>query len=142
MSCPLSAGASLVFAGDFNVEPTKILCLLTGISAGLWIGLQSSWAGAAGVDPDVACKRDWACLGGTRRDFLLGCPLAAAALGGCWVHCCRWIQPHLSVCASFVSARWSAKVTQLVRVSPFWLATWVPAVDKSRSSNSAEVRKV
>ena len=26
-------------------------------------------------------------------------PIATAALDGCWVHCCRWIQPHLSVCA-------------------------------------------
>ena len=51
--------------------------------------------------------------------------MAAAALGGCWVDCCRWIQPHLAVCASFVSARWSAKVAQPVKVSALWLASWV-----------------
>ena len=33
----------------------------------------------------------------TRRDFVIGCPLAAFALSGCWVEGCRWIQPHLSV---------------------------------------------
>ena len=40
---------------------------------------------AAGVQPGVTCKRDWACSGRTRRDFSLGCPLAADALTGCWV---------------------------------------------------------
>ena len=34
-------------------------------------------------------------------------------------------QSHLSVCASFVAARWSAQVTQPVRVSPLWPASWV-----------------
>ena len=28
--------------GDFNVEPTKILCLAKGISAGLWVDLEVS----------------------------------------------------------------------------------------------------
>ena len=117
----VSRGQPCVIADDFNVAPTKIPCipcLLKGISAGLWIDLRGSWARSARVDPDVTCKRDWACLGGTRRDFVLGCPLAAAALEGCWVDGCRWIKPHLSVCASFVAARWSAKVIQPVRVSP------------------------
>ena len=40
------------------------------------------------------CEKDWASPGGTRRDFILGCPLAAAALESCWVDCSRWIQPH------------------------------------------------
>ena len=88
------------------------------ISAGLWVDLQGAWARAAGVEPDVTCKRDWACRGGTGRDFLLGCPLAAAALGVCWVDGCRWIQPHFSVCASFLASRWSVKVVQPVTASP------------------------
>ena len=62
-------------------------------------------------------------IGRTRRDFKLGCPLAAAALGRCWVACSRWIQPHLSVIASFVAGRWSAKVTQPVRFPPLWPAS-------------------
>ena len=120
----------------------KAPCLIKGISAGLWFDMQGDWARAAGVGPDVTCKRDWACLGGTRRDFVLGCPLAAAALGGCWVDGCCWIQPHLSVCASFVAARWSGKVIQPVRVSPLWPASWVSVVDKTRTSRSAEVRDI
>ena len=42
----------------------------------------------------------------------------------------------------FVAARWSAKVTQPVKVSPLWPASWVSAVDKSRNSKSAEVREI
>ena len=34
--------------GDFNVEPTKIPCLAKGISAGLWVDLEASWALASG----------------------------------------------------------------------------------------------
>ena len=110
----VSRGQPCVIAGDFNVEPTKIPCLLKGILAGLWIDLQGSWARAAGVDAAISCKREWASSGGSRRNFLLGCPLASAALQGCWVDGCRWIQPHFSVSASFLATRWSAKIVQPV----------------------------
>ena len=129
--CELAVGQPCVIAGDFNVEPTKVPCLLKGISAGLWVDLQGAWARAAGVQLDVTCKRDWASLG-----------LHSAALGGCWVDCCRWIQQHLSVTASFMACRWTAKVTQPVRVSPLWPAFWVSAVDKSRNSISVEVTEI
>ena len=88
-------GQPCVVAGD------KIPCLLKGISAGIWVDLQSAWANASGILPGVTCKRDWACSGGSRRDFVLGCPLAASALAGCWVDCNRWIPPHVAVSASF-----------------------------------------
>ena len=68
-------GQPSVIAGDFNVEPTKIPCLLKGIMEGLWFDLQGTWARTTGVAPGVTCKKDWACTGGTRRDFILGCPL-------------------------------------------------------------------
>ena len=126
--------------GTFNVEPTKIPCLQKGNLAGLWVDLHGSWARTAGVDAAITCKRDWACLGGTWRDFVIGCPLASAALEGCWVDGCRWIQPYFSVCASFPATRWSAKDVQPVTVSPLWPASWVSAVDKSRTFKSAEVR--
>ena len=83
MSLPsfVEAKHSLV-VGDSNVEATKIPCLIKGIAAGLWIDLEDSWATAAGSEPSVTYKRDWACLGGTGRDFSVGCPFAATALGG------------------------------------------------------------
>ena len=105
VSLLLSVGVSLVKVGDLNVKPTKIPCLLKGITAVIWVDLQGAWARTAGVDPDVTCKRDRACLRGTRRNFIFGCPLAAAALGGCWVDGSRWIQRHFSFFffSSFVS---------------------------------------
>ena len=35
---------SLLIVGDFNVEPTKILCLAKGISAGHWVDFEEAWA--------------------------------------------------------------------------------------------------
>ena len=48
----------LVF-GDFNVEPTKILCLPKGVSAGLFVDLAAAWACALGVALAATCKRSF-----------------------------------------------------------------------------------
>ena len=53
-----------MLVGDFNVEPTKIPCLAKGISAGLWVDLEASWALASGVQPASTCKRAWGASGG------------------------------------------------------------------------------
>ena len=78
-----------LIVGDFNVEPTKIPCLSKGILAGLWVDLESAWAFASGVLPAATCKRAWGDVGGHRRDFMVGCPLVAAAVHSCSVQ--RWI---------------------------------------------------
>ena len=91
-----------LIVGDFNVEPTKIPCLSKGIFAGLWVDLESAWAFASGVSPAVTCKRAWDDSGGHRRDFMVGCPLVAAAVRSCSVQRDRWIVPHLAVRASFL----------------------------------------
>ena len=44
-------GQPCLLVGDFNVEPTKIPCLAKGISAGLWVDFEESWALAAGLPP-------------------------------------------------------------------------------------------
>ena len=72
----------------------------------------------------------------------MGCPLAAAAVLSCKVRHDRWISPHLAVRTLFDYNRWCCMVNQPVRFSPLWLASWLPAVDKSRGSKSVEVRKV
>ena len=86
-----------MLVGDFNVEPTKIPCLAKGISAGLLVDLEVSWALAAGKQPSSTCMREWGSSGGTRRDFMVGCPPAAAAVLSCTVQADRWIAPHLDV---------------------------------------------
>ena len=50
--------------------------------AGHWFDLQSSWAAASGVAPLPTCCRSFGSCGGSRRDFVLGCPLALSALKG------------------------------------------------------------
>ena len=131
-----------LIVGDFNVEPTKIPCLSKGISAGLWVDLESSWAFASGLPPAVTCKRSWGDSGGNRRDFMVGCPLVAAAVNSCSVQLDRWIVPHHAVRASFLYSRWTCKVSQPVRCTPLWPASWLPALDKSRGSKSVEVQRV
>ena len=76
----VAAGQPCLLVGDFNVEPTKIPCLEKGISAGLWVDFGEAWALAAGLHPAPTCKRGWTAAGGHRRDFILGCPLAAGLL--------------------------------------------------------------
>ena len=129
-------GQPCLLVGDFNVEPTKIPCLAKGISAGLWVDFGEAWALAAGLHPAPTCKRGWTAAGGHRRDFILGCPLAAAALLSCKVQPDRWIAPHLA------DGRWETWVSQPVRCTPLWPASWLPVVDKSRGSKSAEVQRV
>ena len=115
----VARGQPCLLVGDFNVEPTKIPCLAKGISAGLWVDLEEAWALAAGIRPAVTCKRTWGSAGGHRRDFMVGCPLAVAAVSSCNVQNDRWIAPHLAVRTLFDCCRWTCSVTQAVqRASP------------------------
>ena len=138
----VSRGQPCLLVGDFNVEATKIPCLAKGISAGLWVDLEEAWALAAGVRPAVTCKKAWGAAGGHRRDFTVGYPLAAAAVLSCKVQSGSWIAPHLAVRTFFDCCRWTCRVTQPVQRTPIWRASWLPAVDKGRSSKSVEVQRV
>ena len=62
--------------------------------AGHWFDLQSSWALST-------CCRSFGSCGGSSRYFVLGCPLAAAALEWCTVLQDRWVLPHYAVRAPF-----------------------------------------
>ena len=55
------------------MEPAKIPCLPTWISAGLWVDLEAAWALARDAQPAATCKRTWGLVGGHRRDFMVGC---------------------------------------------------------------------
>ena len=116
----VALGQPCLLVGDFNVEPTKIPCLAKGISAGLWVDLEEAWALAAGLRPAPTCKRTWSAPGGHRRDFMVVCPLAAAAVLSCKVQPDRWIAPHLAVRTLFDCCRCSSRVTQPVQRSPLW----------------------
>ena len=55
-----------LMVGDFTVDPTKIPCLAKGISAGLCVDFEDTWALAAGLQPAPICKRNWDSAGGHR----------------------------------------------------------------------------
>ena len=113
-----------LLVGDFNVEPTKIPCLAKGISAGLWVDLEEAWASAAGFGPAVTCKKAWDAAGGHRRDFMVGCPLAVAAVLSCKVQNDRWVaSPILLFAPCFDCCRWDCRVTQPVQRTPLWPAS-------------------
>ena len=73
---------------------------------------------------------------------MIGCPLAAAALLSGRVQPDRWIAHHLAVRTLFDYCRWACRVTKSVQRTSHWPASWLPAVDKGRSSKSAEVQRV
>ena len=97
----VARGQPCMLVGDFIAEPTKILCLAKGILAGHWVDQEVSWALAIGKQPASTCMREWGSGGGNRRDFMVGCPLAAAAVFSCTVQADRWTAPHLAVRNSF-----------------------------------------
>ena len=131
-----------LFVGDFKVEPTKIPCLAKGISAVLWVDLESAWALACGWQPPVTCKRTWGSAGGYRRDFMVGCPRALAAVTGCMIREDRWILPHLAVRTHFQCSRWVSRVSQPVQRTPLWPVSWLAVLDERCGSKSAEVQRV
>ena len=103
----VARGKPCLIVADFNGEPTQILFLSGGISAGLWVGLQAAWAFARGSQHAIACKRTWGSPGGNRRDFVVGCPLAAAAVRSRKVDPGRWSTSHLAVRAYVDCQRWT-----------------------------------
>ena len=97
----VASGQPCLVVGDLNDEPTRIPCLLKGISAGLWFDLLAFKAVASGAIPAATCMHAFHSTGGTRRDFIIGCPLAASALSWCRVLGERWVLPHHALMASF-----------------------------------------
>ena len=67
-------GQPCMLVGDFNVEPTKI---------------RRAFAGD--MQPAPTCKCTWDSPGGHRRDFMVGCLLAVAAVLSCKVRKDRWV---------------------------------------------------
>ena len=62
----VARGQPCLIVDEFNVEPTKILCLSKGSTAGFWVGLEAAWerwvlllvnapAGSTGVIAEISC---------------------------------------------------------------------------------------
>ena len=98
------------------MEPTKVPSLAKGISAGLWVDLEASWATASGRVPEITCKRTWTLEIGEIFKLDVLCVLLRFGL----VVFCLSVgyKPHLAVRFLFAAEKWTAKVTQPVRFTP------------------------
>ena len=126
-------GQPLLIAGDLNADPAVIRCLAQGISAGKFVDLALAYFLGAGVKPDATCKFNREGGVGSRGDFIVGCPNAMAASGGCSVTD-RWFTPHFSVVACFRIDAWMADVACPEVCQPVWPACWIDTLDRSSSS--------
>ena len=135
-------GQPVILAGDFNAEPTVIPSLARSVSDGHWVDLEQAFATGRGVPPSSTCQFQLDEDKGSRRDFLLACPIALAAATACSVFPDRWFTPHFAVCAEFSLSAWDATVERARIHSPLWPACWLNCPDRSRSSQSHEVRDI
>ena len=122
------AGQPVVLAGDFNVEH--------------WVDLGHAFSFGRGVPPSSTCQFQLDEDKGSRRDFILACPIALAAASMCSVLSDRWFTPHFAVCAEFTLSSWEALVERARIHSPLWPACWLNCPDRSRSSSNSVVRDI
>ena len=108
------------------------------MSVGLWVDFEAAWA----LVTVHSCERDWSATDGHRRDFMVGCPLAVAAVLSCKVQADRWIAPHLALRTLLDCCRWDCRITQPVQRTHLSPASWLLAIDKGRGSKSVEVQRV
>ena len=87
-------GQPVILAGDFNADPIVISSLAKGISDGQWVDLERAFAFGRGVPPSSTCQFQLDEDKGSRRDFLLACPIALGAASACYVSPDRWFTPH------------------------------------------------
>ena len=79
------AGQPVIPAGDFNADPTVIPSLAKSIFDGHWIDLERASATCRRVPPSYTCQFQLDEDKGSRRDFVLACPIALAAATACSV---------------------------------------------------------
>ena len=137
------AGQPVIIAGDFNADPTVIPSLAKGIMDGHWIDLERAFATGRRVSPSYTCQFQLDEDKGSRRDFVLACPIAMAAATACSVFTRSLV--HSSFCCScgvYSLSAWDATVERAKVNSPLWPACWVQCPDRSRSSTSREVQDI
>ena len=106
------------------------------------IDLERAFATGRRVPPSSTCQFQLDEDKGSRRDFLLACPIALAAATACSVLPDRWFTPHFAVYAEFALSSWDATVERARIHSPLWPACWLNCPDRSRSSQSHEVQNI
>ena len=96
------AGQPVILAGDFNADPTlfllwlKVSLMVIGLIVSGPLQLVVEFLLPLLVSSQLDEDK------GSRRDFLLACPIALAAATACSVLPDRWFTPHFAVCTEFV----------------------------------------
>ena len=108
----------------------------------LSVDLEQAFAFGRGVPPSSTCQFQLDEDKGSRRDFILACPIALAAASMCSVLPDRWFTPHFAVYAEFALSSWDAIVERARIHSPLWPACWLDCPDRSRSSQTLVVRDI
>ena len=132
MNLVLLLGGSLACRfGISTWSPPKSLAWQMGfrLGSGLTLRRLGLWLLVCDRHPPV--RGVGVLLVGHRRDFMVVCPLAVAAVLSCKVQADWWVAPHLAVRTLFDCCRWTCQVTRPVQRTPLWPASWLPAVDKS-----------
>ena len=94
------------------MEPSKIPCLVEGISESSWIDFYDQFFAGRGNLPAFTCKNIWDSYWNPQGLCDLTCPSASAACTGRWVDDTRWFKPPFSVGVGFDLGRWTACVTK------------------------------
>ena len=117
--------------------------VIPSLANGHWVDLEQAFAFGRGVSPSSTCQFQLDEDKGSRRDFILACPIALAAASMCSVLPDRWFTPHFAVCAEFALSSWNAIVrTGQDSFSPCGLLAWLDCPDRSRSSQTLVVRDI
>ena len=85
---------------------------------GHWIDVEQAFATGRGVAPSRTCQFQLDEDKGSRRDFVLACPIATAATTACRVLPDRWFIPHFAVHAEFSLSAWDALLIGLGFIHP------------------------
>ena len=120
----------------------SMLTLAEGIMDGHWIDLEQAFATGRVVAPSRTCQFQLDEDKGSRKDFVLACPIAMAAAAACRVLPDRWFVPHFAVFAESALSAWDATVERARVYSRLWPACWLTCSDRSRRSPSHAVQNI
>ena len=112
-------GQHFLVVGDLNADPCIIPRLAKGIASGRFGDLALAYSLGADKEPDASCRFKLDECAGTRRGFIVSCPLALAASSACSVTDRRFSR-LFSIVAECCIRRWTAEVSCPIATLLVW----------------------
>ena len=132
----------MVIAGDIYADVLVISATAKVFTSDHSVDLEKAFSIGRGDQPSNTCTFDLDAGGGTRRDFVLVCPIALAASESCAVLPDRWIRPHFSCQLVFRIGAWEADVQIARSVAPLPRECSLSVPDKSSKSSSQVMKDI